>query len=357
VRFTLSNGLPVVLASLHDVPRIDGRLIVNAGDAAAPPAQMGLAVAAAELSIRGYQSNPTAPRPGPAELGGRIWARTDWSTAAIGFASLPRSLEATLVRWTGALRRPLFKERELDLWKRRQLVHRSGVARDAGQTAKEVLVSRLFAASSSRAWPRRGPLPPFERSPSRTCGAFHRERYQPANATLVVTGDIERSALEELLEKYLGDWAVRAPARPPEPPPAEPPAGPRIVVVDMPGLKHAAVQIGTLVPSADSIERAASDVLAGQLAVQIGQATRTAGLVYRPSVSYDGQMGALRLSASVELRRAGELVRLVSAELEKLRRGPQWVDGVMETKLQDSLPPLGVSGRHRGGALGRRYLR
>src|SRR5690606_9286547 len=72
--------------------------------------------------------------------------------------------------------------------------------------------------------------------------AFHAARYQPADATLVFSGDITTEAARALAQQAFGDWRPAAPTTvPPAASPAGAPLPPRIVVIDQPGAGQAAV--------------------------------------------------------------------------------------------------------------------
>jgi zinc protease len=335
--FTLSNGLKVVLASVHDVPRVDGKLIVNAGDVSTAPERMGLARATAVLSTHGTRSRSLAVfNQDVARLGGSITSDSGLSAAEVSFQTLRSNLEQTLALWAEAVRAPSFEEGELELWKQRRLASRAADARDPEEASFDVLRSRLFPASSPWGWAAGGTITTVPRLRSADLQAFHRERYHPGNATLVVAGDIEAPALLPLLERELGDWPVGAAVPPPEAPPGNPAGAGEIVLVDVPGKAHASVQIATLGRADSSIDRAAGRLLADLLDMRIQRALRADGLAYQPRATFGAWTTAsiFRISASVAPTRVGEVVRKIQSELKSLRDHAWRVESFQAAAIQ-----------------------
>src|SRR5262249_41936071 len=84
-----------------------------------------------------------------------------------------------------------------------------------------------------------------------------REVVDPADATLVVAGDVDAAALGRRAGGLWGsgNHAPPRPARPPVPPPAPSPA--RLVVIDRPGAPQATVLFGAAMPPIDAPEHVA----------------------------------------------------------------------------------------------------
>jgi len=81
--------------------------------------------------------------------------------------------------------------------------------------------------------------------------AFHRGRYAPAQATLVVAGDVTRAALDSLLAEAFAGWTGRGVDPEPLPPPGHGPAR-AIYIVDKPGAAQSEVRVGHVAVARDT---------------------------------------------------------------------------------------------------------
>lgn len=335
--FRLSNGLAVVLAPTHDVPRVDGTLVVRAGIDAVPLERLGLAQATTTLLMRGTRSRPLAAFTRDASsLGGGLWSEADWTAALVGFESLRSSLPQTLDLWAEVLREPVFEEGELELWRQQRLAKRAADARDPDEASFDVLRSQLFPPSSPWCWPPGGTARTSASVRRDDLRGFHFEHYHPGNATLIVAGDVQAAQLAPMLEKALADWLARpASSTPPAPPPSPRGAG-GIFLVDVPGKTHASVRMGTLGVPDTSIDRAAQHLLADYLEIRLMRSLRAAGLAYMPRVSSRAwtRASVFDISASVEAAKVGQAVERIRDELRLLREHAWRVDSVQARAIQ-----------------------
>ena len=136
--------------------------------------------------------------------------------------------------------------------------------------------------------------------------AFHAGMYQPANATLVFSGDISPDAAHALAEQAFGDWQA-GPAAAPTADPAGPAVAPRVIVIDQPGAGQAAV-----VAAMRGIARTDEDyfpllvgngVMGGGFSARLSQEIRIKrGLSYGAYSSLSAREDEGLLSASAQTR-------------------------------------------------------
>ncbi len=318
--FVLSNGLPVILSPTHEIPRVDGTLVVRAGDAASGPGELGLAQAAAELLVRGTESHDEAAFAAEeAAAGAWIRAGTDWTTATVSFEVTTPYLAPALALWSEVVRQPAYAAGEVERWKRLRATFRDRIGRDQLAAATEALARRMFAASSPYAWPGAGTMQSTSRITPTALRQFHLDHYHPANAALVVVGDVEARTLRPLLERALGGWQPR-PAPPPPPPPPTMEPGPPIVLVDVPGRRQAVVTIATRALTGWPVQRAMTTLMADLLDTALTRKLEADGLAYPLDVTVlQSSAQVIQARARVPVDQLARAIREMRAEIDRLR--------------------------------------
>lgn len=242
-RARLGNGLEVMLLERHSTPMVRMALAVGAGSASDPASRTGIASLALELLDEGTATRSSfAITDELASLGAEITSASglDVSTVRLGTlsASLPRALEL----YAEIIRAPSFPEAELELQKRRTIAAIEQQRADPTSAAMRLLPGLVYGPSHPYGQPAGGI------GYESTVGAltrehlreWHRERFRPNNATLVVTGDVTMAALVPMLERVFGDWqSGDAPALPIGP--AAGTARGRIFLIDRPGAPQSVI--------------------------------------------------------------------------------------------------------------------
>ena len=171
------------------------------------------------------------------------------------------------------------------------------------------LMSEQHAAATFTASPYRRPvvgwMGDLDAMTAQDARAFYQRWYVPANAAVVVVGDVDAQAVLALAQKTYGGIAARAvPARKPQPEPAQP--GERRIQVKAPA-EQAVVSLAFKVPRLDGLEPspANDDALALSVLAEV----------------LDGYSGA-RLDRALT-RGADRVADAVSASNGLIGRGPQ----------------------------------
>ena len=240
-RAALSNGIPVLLVRVGDVPIADVRLVVRAGATSDPRDRPGLAEWTTAMLLEGAGGkDPLAFAEALDQLGARLSTDTGWDASTLVLHAPLSRLTPALALMADAALRPDFRP---DDWKR--LAERRATAflqaRDEPSSLSEFAVARAVWGSEHRYGL------PVEGSPASLSGAtleqvreFHRARWRPDRAFLVVAGAVDRATLLPQLERAFGSWTSTGPA-PADPDVAASPArkssrkGFDVVLVDRPG--------------------------------------------------------------------------------------------------------------------------
>jgi predicted Zn-dependent peptidase len=244
--FSLSNGLRVVMVPLRSVPIVNVALQVRGGGWEVPADKAGLATLTADLLDEG---TATLSAIGVAEafegLGAGLSSMAGRDANSLRMGVIRRNFEAALDLFTQVLMEPAFAEDELERVRAEQLTRILQGQAEPRIRADETLAASLYGDR----FPYGTPVPGTEGTVSGLMRddvlAYYRDRYRPGNATLMVTGDVDRDELEPLLETGLGTWQG---ASLPETTYPEPSATDRttVTLVDKPGAPQSEIRIGRL---------------------------------------------------------------------------------------------------------------
>jgi len=232
-RARLANGLEVVLAEAHSIPKFHGELYFRAGNALVVERAPGLAEMTATVVRTGTAKRVSRRiEEDLRRLGADLGASAGQDTSAISFAGLSEFAEPLLQLVNELAREASFPEAEFERERRQKLeevkLERTSPSFLAGERLRKVLF---------------GPHPYAQVSPSEAQVAayqrgdlqgVYREIYTPENALLMLVGDFDPAALMKTIEKVFGDWTGKKPAAKETVAPPKP-QGRRVYLVHNPG--------------------------------------------------------------------------------------------------------------------------
>jgi zinc protease len=241
-RAKLSNGLEIVLAEAHSIPKFHGELVFRSGNAAALHRAPGLAEMTASV-VRTGTAKHTSRQIEEAlrGIGADLSSSAGADSSAIAFAGLSEFADPLLAAVNELAREASFPEAEVERERRQKLEEVKLERTSPGFLASERLRKVLFGAhpygtvSASEAQ-----VAAYKRD---DLLQTYREFYTPENALLVVVGDFEPRAMLASVENVFGAWHGAKP-QVPQPVTAANPRGRRVYVVDVPGAVQAQILIG-----------------------------------------------------------------------------------------------------------------
>ena len=241
----LANGVPVWLVELHEVPVAQVNLVVLRGAANDPADKLGAATLTASMLLEGAGSRSSL------ELADAIDFLGADLTATAGFDSSAVRLHVPVARLADALPlmadvalRPTFPMEELDRLRQERLTAILQ-ARDDPATINAVAFTRVLYGPTHRyGTPANGTASTIKSFTTADLRAFYAAAYQPANAAIIVVGDVKMDDALPLLEKHLGTWKGQGPAAPAALPAAAQPTARTVYIVDKPGAPQSQIRIG-----------------------------------------------------------------------------------------------------------------
>ena len=223
-RFTLNNGLQVIVHEDHTVPIAAVNLWYRVGSKDERPGRTGFAHLFEHLMFEGSANVPQGQFDELLEVVGGVnngstsTDRTNyWETVPSAACELALFLEADRMGGLAAAmtQAKLNAQRDVVKNERRQ----SYENRPYG-LAFETIHAALYPATHSYHWPIIGWMPDLDAATLADVNAFFGRYYAPNNASLCVAGDVDAKQISELAEKYFG--AIAPAAAPPEVSPPDP---------------------------------------------------------------------------------------------------------------------------------------
>lgn len=250
VRFTLKNGLEVLLVERHQVPLVDVVVQVRSGASHDPLDLPGAASWTSAMLTEGAGERGALAFADAVEfLGASLAADAGWEGSRVMLHVPSARLDEGLGLLADATLRPSFPEEE---WVRLREKKRTEFLqwRDSPYALSQLARDRALWGAHRYALPRSGTPASLEKVKLADLKELHRTRYTVDNAFVVVVGDVTRAEAERLLEKHFGAWK-KAPEgfRPPawrKPP--FPSGGPRLILVDKPNAPQSLVAVAARTP-------------------------------------------------------------------------------------------------------------
>ncbi len=211
VRFTLGNGLIVLVAERPALPIVIVRVAAGPGAILDPPDKAGLANLTAQLLPRGTTSRtgPEIDR-GIEFVGGSLSAEGGRDWASLGLSVLRRDFTLGVDLLADVLLHPTFPADEFDR-KREEI--RASVRRS--EEDPESVAGRAFRRMIFPGHPYARPIAGTEESLARITrddvAAFYAAAYRPQTTIVAVVGDVTVAEVRAALGARFGGWAASPP--------------------------------------------------------------------------------------------------------------------------------------------------
>jgi len=329
VKATLSNGLPVWIVEQHEVPVASVSLLVKSGGTADPAGKYGLASLTAAMLDEGAGTRDALALADAIDyLGASIGTGAGFDSSSVSLYTPVARLDEALAIMADIAIRPAFPDNELERLRKERLTSLLQI-RDNPPAIGSVAFPRLVYGETHRyGTGLAGTTTSVTALTGADLKAFHAAQYHPANAHLIVVGDVQPKAALDMLEKSFGSWkaapgAVAAPR-----PLTAPEARPRTVfLIDKPGAAQSIIRIGW-----SGVPRSTPDyyaiqvlntILGGSFTSRLNTNLReTHGYAYGAGSSFDMRLnaGPFVASANVQTDKTSESLIEFFKELTAIAR-------------------------------------
>jgi zinc protease len=238
----LSNGLEVILAEAHSIPKFHGELFFRSGNAAVADRAPGLAEMTATVVRTGTAKRASRQiEEDLRRLGADLSSAAGADTSAISFAGLSEFAEPLLGMVNELAREAAFPEAEFERERRQKLEEVKLERTQPGFLASERLRKVLFGAHPyAQVSPSEAQVAAYKRGDLQK---VYRDSYTPENGLLLLVGDFDAQSMMKSVEKVFGAWAGKKPEPKTYAVPAQP-RGRRVYLVHVPGAVQAQIFAG-----------------------------------------------------------------------------------------------------------------
>jgi zinc protease len=238
----LSNGLEVILAEAHSIPKFHGELFFRSGNAAVTHLAPGLAEMTATVVRTGTTKRASRQiEEDLRRIGADLSSSAGADTSAISFAGLSEFAKPLLSSVNELAREAAFPEGEFERERRQKLEEVKLERTQPGFLASERLRQILFGAHPyGQVSPSEEQVAAYKREDLQT---VFRELYTPENGILLLVGDFDSEEMLKSTETVFGAWTGKKPHSKPPAAPANP-RGRRVYLVHVPGTVQTQILAG-----------------------------------------------------------------------------------------------------------------
>jgi zinc protease len=238
----LSNGLQVILAEAHSIPKFHGELLFRSGNAAALHRGPALADMTATVARTGTEKRASRQiEEDLRRLGADLSTSAGADTSAISFAGLSEFAEPLLGLVNELAREAAFPEAEFERERRQKLEEVKLERTSPGFLASERLRKVLFGAHPyGQVSASEEQVAAYKRDDLQ---AVYREFYTPENALLLLVGDFDAQEMLKTVEEVFGAWTGKKPGASHAAAPSNP-RGRQVYLVHVPGAVQTQILTG-----------------------------------------------------------------------------------------------------------------
>jgi zinc protease len=202
----LSNGLEVILAEAHSIPKFHGELFFRSGNAAVADRAPGLAEMTATVVRTGTAKRASRQlEEDLRRIGADLSSGAGADTSAISFSGLSEFADPLLGLVNELAREASFPEGEFERERRQKLEEVKLERTQPGFLASERLRKVLFGAHPyGQVSPSEAQVAAYKREDLQ---AVYREFYTPENGLLLLVGDFDSHEMMKSAEKIFGAWS------------------------------------------------------------------------------------------------------------------------------------------------------
>ncbi len=322
--FTLDNGLRVALLPSSAVPIVDIRLVFGSGMAAEPDGLGGVAAIAGNmlgLDFRATARSEIKSALSFYRVGGNVSAYVSDDTTTFRVVGLDGYVNILLRGLERTVKAGVYDQRRIERARERAAkgLDEAGVVES--QAFQQALAKAVYGGLHPYA--RRGfwTAKSFRHIGSDAAYDFKSKNFVASNGMLIISGKFDADLVEKHVHYNFDHWGRGSPG--PVADGAAAPHGSQVVVPSHKPRPTVSIAIAYPTPSGVPANYAAWRVLEEMLASRVNSVRSEMGASYGMNVSLTTHLGPgmLLISGEVDRRRAGEALRTVLAEIERLRAG------------------------------------
>jgi zinc protease len=242
----LSNGLPVWIVELHEVPVVQVNLIVQRGSANDPVGKFGTSNFMTSMLENGAAGRSALEIADSVDfLGAELNTSSNTDTMSVRLHVPVARLADALPIMADVALRPTFPQDEVERLRQQRLTSLLQARDDPGTIASLAFARVLYGADHRMGTLQMGTASSIKGLAAADLQSFHDATFEPQNAALLVVGDVTPDTALPMLETSFGSWRAKGtPAARAALPVVPEPTSRGIYLVDKPGAAQSEIRIG-----------------------------------------------------------------------------------------------------------------
>jgi len=241
-RFSLPNGLTVLLVESHRLPVVAGTLVLRSGSAQDPQTLPGLAGFTATMLDEGTQKRDALAIANELHgLGASLSTGSSVDGSTIACRSLKGTAAATMAILSDVAQHPSFPEKDIERVRDDRVTNLLQQRDSPNQTASRIMWNCLYGPTHPYGHITLGTAEGLKAVKRDDMVRFYQAYFTPQNAALVFVGDLTESEARKLATDALGSW-TGPPTETPRPPQGTMISS-RVVIVDKPGMPQTSLRV------------------------------------------------------------------------------------------------------------------
>jgi zinc protease len=212
-RFTLDNGLTVIVAEQHQLPVVAVTVVALAGTSANPPDRPGLAAFTSAILQEGTHTRSAAQiADDAAQSGSSLGTRSGRDSAIVTLRVLKSNVASALELLADVVEHPRISGADVERVRKLRDGALQQAKNDPAEVSRDVLLLALYGPKHAYGYPDEGTRKGNERITASDLRRLWSERYTPATAALVLTGDVTVTEARALATAHFGAWRSKSKA-------------------------------------------------------------------------------------------------------------------------------------------------
>jgi len=205
-RSRLDNGLEIIYARQSQLPLLSVNLCVKRSVLFDEPSKEGTAHLLAEMLFEGTADWDSVAIARQLELlGAHYSAQADWNAIQVEINVMRKNWRKAMDLFGDIVCRPAFPGHELERIKKEIAIERMRLVDNPARLSQEYLQQRIFGRFRY-AQPIEGTLETIAHIEMDDVLRFYNRHFTPANAALILAGDVSESMAREIVERYFASW-------------------------------------------------------------------------------------------------------------------------------------------------------
>jgi len=324
----LSNGVPVWVVEMHEVPVVNVSLLIKAGASADPAGKYGLASFTSAMLDEGAGSRGALELADAVDfLGASLSTGSSFDASSVRLHTPVSKLDEALPLMADVALRPTFPQSELERLRKERLTSLLQTRDNPSSLAAAAFSRLVFGPRHRYGTPAIGNDASNGEMTAADLKGFYASFYQPRHAHLLVVGDVTPDSVLPKLERAFGAWANSSQTTAPAVPTAQQHGARQIYLVDKPGAAQSQIRIGWVGVARNTPDYYALDVLntvlGGSFTSRLNQNLRERnGYAYGAGSAFDmrASAGPFIASAGVQSDKTVESLREFFNELDGMKQ-------------------------------------